>query len=363
LVEALLDTGETGALLRTRLGASGEHVGRRALVLPDPTAALRELVAVNGDTVLELLGNAGSASLASKQTLSTLGQILNEPAMKEALQVLRHGALGAENLRAAVLRFTLEQGQQTADPVQVAQGLLRVVQRERELFVQRVGPGALELALSEATRQSREGQSRFVRTWLSDSDRALDKALGPWLSGALSPADRRLLADRDYRRYVAEDAKNVFTTGQSLAEEARIFKVQTDNIQSALELLLNADHDFRTEFARDPVGALVRRGIFEHLPEPMRERLLDGGQSPRLAQLVKSVELTLAPLLQRQLLQQQQRENLRAAIQTVNAGNYRPMLGILDLDDDDMQRHVKSTLDSALAHGDKEIRGGIVRYL
>ncbi|MEB3285731.1 MAG: hypothetical protein VKN33_10640 [Candidatus Sericytochromatia bacterium] len=363
MLDALLDTGPAGAMLRTRLGATGETTGRRGLVLPDPVAAFREMLAANGDPVFDLLGTPEKASLSSKQTISAIRQVFSESAMVDALQILRRGSLGAENLRAAILKFAIEQGRQTADPVKVVQGLLQVVQQERQRFEQRVAHVSLDLALSEATRHAREGDGRFVRAWLSEGEEALQESLGPWLWGALSSADRRLLLSRDYRVHVAADAQKIFTTGSSLAEEARQFHRETENLQAALELLLNPDDEFPREFTRDPVGALVRRGIFPHLPEPIQTRLLDGIQIPKVAQLVKAIEETLAPLRLRQLSQQRQRENLSAAIRTVNAANYAPILGILDMDDSDMQQHVRSSLVSAVAHGDSEIRGGMMRYL
>ncbi|MEB3198013.1 MAG: hypothetical protein VKP62_12505 [Candidatus Sericytochromatia bacterium] len=363
LIDALLDTGRSGAQLRSRLGSDQEPLVSRALRRVDPLGALQELSAPNGESVTKLLDTRTTAQLTDKRLPNELKAALTDPSFRAALTVLGQESHGADQLRAAVTRFAIQQGAKDADPLKVVQGLVQAIQQEQQRFIKSLDGGALELSLSEVSRQVREGNTQFVRAWLQPGAGALEKALGPWVSSALSTSERKLLEDPDYRRHVLEESQHDFVTGTSLAEEARLYRIQTENLQEALDLLTRPDNAFRREFAADPVGSLVRRGIYPHLPVAVQEALADGGKVPKLGELVRAIERTLSPLAQKQLAHQREWENLRRAIGSVNAGNYRPILGILDMGEDDLTHHVQTTLTSAMTHGDKEIRGGIIRFL
>jgi hypothetical protein len=362
LVDGLMDPGGAGRAVRSRLGAN-EAAPRRATQPFDPSAGLKELVAVNGQPVLGLLGEAARRSLADRQGQAALRQALSEPVLQEAIQTLRSNGLGAEHLRAAVLRFSLEQGRRSDDVVAVVQGLVQALKQERTRFEKSLDGGALELALVEVSRQVRERNVEFVSAFTRARDGALDEALGPWVAGLLSPAERKVLDDVDYRRHLVADAREDVVTGQALAEEARQYRIHTENIQSVLARLVEPDRSFRAEFSKDPVGTLVRWGIFTHLPTPLQQSLSDAAKAPRIETLVRAVEQTMSPVLQRQMQREEQLRNLRAAVGTVNASNYGPLLGILEEDDATINREVRRTLETAMTEGQGPFRGGLLRFL
>ena len=289
--------------------------------------------------------------------------MLTDPALGEAIATLRRGATGGEEIRTAVLKYALDQGRKEGDLVAAVKGAVDAVKAEKARFMKGLDGGSLELALTELNRQVQEGNVEFVQKFVADSPEALEEALGAWVWQGLSEPERKLLEDPDYRRHLVADAQTLRATGASLAEEARQFRIQTENIQQTLDFLVRPDQAFRKEFANDPVGALTRRGIFPHLPDPIKKALAEGERITQIQQLTRAVEQTLQPIIQRQIGHQRQLENLRTAIKTVNAGNYKPILGILDLGEADMNRAVRTTLTSAMSHGDKEIRAGIISYI
>ncbi|MEB3221843.1 MAG: hypothetical protein VKS61_07155 [Candidatus Sericytochromatia bacterium] len=362
LVDALVDPGMAGRSLRSRLGGA-EPGSRRGTQPFDPASGLKELAAVNGQTVLSLLGEGARRGLADRQAQAALRQALAEPVLQEAIQTLRSNGLGAEPLRAAVLRYALEQGRRSDDVAGAVQGLVQALKQERLRFEKSLDGGALELALVEVARQVRERNVEFVTAFTRDREGALDEALGPWVASLLSPAERKLLEDVDYRRTQVADARDEVVTGQALAEEARQYRIHTENIQNVLERLVEPDHTFRAEFSRDPVGTLVRWGIFPHLPTPLQQTLSDAARAPRIETLVRAVEQTMSPVLQRQMQRERQLRNLKEAVRTVNAGNYGPLMAILDEDDATISREVRHTLDAAMENGQAPFRGGLLRFL
>jgi hypothetical protein len=369
VIEALFDPSAAGAAFRAKLGAPdgrGADAGRgprKPEAPPDPLAALKDLPARNGEPALALLDDGQKKALGDRKAGAALKAALADPAVADALATLRRGAAGAEEIRTAVLKYTLEAGKKEGDLVAAVQGAIAAVKAEKERFVKGLDGGALELALTEVNRQVQEGNVEFVQRFVAESPEALEEALGPWVWRSMSDSERKLLEDPDYRRHLVDDAQTLRATGASLAEEARQFRIQTENIQQTLDFLTRPDQTFRKEFANDPVGALTRRGIFQHLPDPIKQTLAEGERITQIQQLTKAVEQTLAPIIQRQMGHQRQLENLRAAIKTVNASNYQPILGILDLGEAEMGRAVRTSLTSAMSQGDKEIRGGIISFI
>ncbi|MEB3328044.1 MAG: hypothetical protein VKQ33_02295 [Candidatus Sericytochromatia bacterium] len=362
LVEGMVDPGGTGRSVRSRLGGT-EPGARRGTQPFDPASGLKELVAVNGQAVLSLLGEPARRSLADRRLQAALRQVLAEPLLQEAIQTLRSNGLGAEPLRASILRFSLEQGRRSDDVVEVCQGLVQALKQEHLRFAKSLDGGALELVLVEVARQVREGNVEFVNAFKRDRKGALEEALGPWAARLLSPSERKLLEDPDYRRHLLADVRDDVVTGQALAEEARQYRIHTENIQQVLARLLEPDRSFRAEFARDPVGTLIRWGLFPHLPLSLRQALSDATRAPRIETLVKAIEETMSPVLQRQLQREQHLRNLRAAVGTVNASNYGPLLGILEEDDATLSREVRRTLETAMTEGQGPFRAGLLRFL
>lgn len=364
VIETLFDPGAAGQTLRAKLGwVEGKPVPGASQKPQDPAAALKELTARNGDAVFGLLGDDQKKALGDRKALAALKEALADPALAAAVATLRHDATGAEQLRTAVLRVALDAGKQQGDLLGAIQGAIVSIRAEQARFTKALDGGALELALTEVNRQVQEGNIEFVQRFVADRPDALEEALGPWVTLGLSPAEKKLLEDPDYRRHLVADAKTLRATGASLAEEARQFRVETENLQQTLDFLTRPDQAFRREFEKDPVGALQKRGIYQHLPDPVKLMMTETDRHTQLQQLTKAVEQAIAPIIQRQLGHQKQLENLRAAIKTVNAGNYKPILGVLDLGEAEMNRAVKATLGSAMSAGDRELKTGIVDFL
>jgi hypothetical protein len=221
-----------------------------------------------------------------------------------------------------------------------------------------MGGSPLEVALTEVNRQVQEGNMPFVQKFLNaKGEKGLEDVLGAWVAQALSPAEKKLFEDADYRRHLVQNAEQIRSTGMSLADEARQYKIQTENIQEVLTTLLRPDNKFREEFEKDPVQALKTRGLWVNLPDPIQQQLADGERKVKLSKLVEAVQESMSPIIMRQAGYQKKLDNLKAAIRGVNAGNYGGVLKLLDMSAPELQRTVKGGLLAAMT-GEAEPKAG-----
>lgn len=358
VLDAIFDPGSAGVQFRAHLGGLPGPDGKR--VEQNPTAGLKNLTARNGESVFHLMPDDLRRRMGDRARQPEFRNLLTRPELTDALAVMKSGAPGAEQVKMVLLKFSLNAAKNQQDPVAAVGLCLEQIGAARTEFLKSVGGNALEMALTEINRQVQEGNMAFIQKLVSRAPSQVEEALGPWVWQALSPAERKVLSDPDYRQHLVTDARHLRTTGGSLAEEARQYRIHTENIQQSLELLLRPDPQFRKDFARDPMQALQKRGIWNHLPTPTQTALTTGDKAPQLSALTEAVEQAIAPISQRKLGHQRQSENLRAAIGRVNATNVENLVQLLNQRPADITRVVKGGLASAMDGGSKEYRGGIL---
>lgn len=363
ILEALFDPSSEGATFRAKLAGVADPNGPKPAAV-SPEQALKGLTAKNGEKVWNLLSDAQKKFFSDPRNVSELKQMLTDPEAEAARGVLRDGSTGAVQLKASLLRFQFGEARLATDLKVQLEAVLSNIKVTRQQLFDGLGGSPLEVALTEVNRQVQEGNMPFIQKFLAaKGEKAVADVLGPWVANALSPAERKLLEDGDYRRHLVQDAGQIRSTGTSLADEARQYRIQTENIQKALDFLLEPDNQFRQDFERDPVEALKKRGLWVHLPDPIQQQLADGDRKIKLSKLVEGVQEAMSPIILRQIGYQKKLANLKASIQGVNAGNYQPLLGLLDLGVPEMQRVVKSGITSAMAGESEHKVGGPLTFV
>lgn len=352
VLDALFDPSSQGAAFRDRL-ASG-----------DVQRALSELRARNGERVWDLLPDAQKQSLRDPAALGALRAMATAPELHAALGVVRNGALGQEQVKAAMLRFQFDQARAPGDLADAVGGAVSEVQDARQQLFRELDASPLEVALTEVNRQVQERNLPFIQRFMGAQDeRGLERALGPWVTQALSPSERRLLADPDYRRHLVENADQLRSTGASLADDARQYNLHTQRLQATLQALLQPDDAFRRAFARDPVGALSSRGLWLDLPAPVQQALSQPGQEPKLSTLVMAIQDALPGGPGQPVGQEARWENLRGAIAGINAGNYQPVLGLLRQSAPEIYRSVRAGVTAGLTGEARPRAGGPLQFI
>ncbi|MDB5101241.1 MAG: hypothetical protein JWM80_5662, partial [Cyanobacteria bacterium RYN_339] len=352
MVDALFDPSSEGEAFRAKLTG------------PNPKQALEELRAKNGDKVMTLLSDGQKKSLLDARNIQAIKEMLDTPEASGARGVLRDGTTGAEQLKAALLRFQMGEARQSTDLKVQLEGVLGQVKGVREKLITDMGGSPLEVALTEVNRQVQEGNMPFIQKFLNaKGEKGLEAVLGAWVAQALTPAEKKLFEDGDYRRHLVQNAEQIRSTGLSLADEARQYKTQTATIQDALSVLLRPDNKFREEFERDPVMALKAHGLWVNLPDPIQQQLADGDRKIKLSKLVEAVQESMSPIILRQAGYQLKLDNLKSAILGVNAGNYGGMIKLMDLGAPELQRTVKSGLAAAMAGEAKHKAGGPLSFV
>jgi hypothetical protein len=364
IFDALFDPSSQGAAFRSKLAGVNDLTQPNKSGIANPEAALKALRAKNGESVWGLLSDAQKRYFLDPRNVASLQQALQGQEFIAARGVLRDGTTGAEQLKATLLRLQLGDFSFTGDQKQPLDAVLAAITATRQKLFEQLGGSPLELALTEINRQVQEGNMPFVQRLLGlKGEQALAGALGPWVTAALSSAERKLLEDGDYRRHLVQNAEQISSTGMSLTEEARQYRVQTEHIQQALDFLLRPDNEFRREFELDPVAALKKRGLWVQLPDAIQASLADGQRQVKLSKLVVAVQEALSPIILRQLGYAKKLENLQKAVKGVNAGNYSRLLGLLDLGVPELQRTVRGGLAEAMAGEAEHKAGGSLSFV
>lgn len=354
---ALFDPAREGAQLRAKLGGMPAETHSRLPASQDPPAALKALVARNGEKVWDLLPDADRARFSDPRQAGDWKALMADPVMQDALVTLREGSTGAEQIRAAVLKTVLA-APPDQDMRETAKACLAAVKDAQDRLFTALDASPLDLALTAINRQVQEGNLGFVQRFLDPPQGRLDHVVGPFVWNRLSPAEKKLMNDEGYRRHLVAEGAEMRATGASLAEEAREFQRHTESLQQAFDYLLRPENGFRAEFERDPVGALQRRGLWQQLPDPAQQAILQARNTPQLPQLVAAVQQAIAPILTQQAVSREYRENLRKSVRQINAGNYRGLFRVLEMPRAELTRTVTTAIQRAMEHGELIPRTG-----
>lgn len=361
VLATLVEPGGAGEALRKALAGEPAAPGKPAA---DPKAILEGLKARNGASAWSLLPESDRAALLSPEGKKALKAAVGGADWVEARGLVAQGGLGSEGLRTRLLKEVLR-------PLDPAEGLTGAIARlngaaaaERKAFVAEGGP-PLELAMAALRRQVTDGTPGFARQLAAArTEQEVASLVGPWVWGALKAEEKKALMDADVRRMVVEESQAYRASGKSLAEAARNFNEVTTKLQATLDLLLQPDQQFRLEFAKDPVAALQKRGLWKFMPEPLQAALEDPAKRPGLQAVTEAVQQVVVPMLAKKDADAVRRQNnLKRAIGGVNAGNYRPLLGILRFGQADLTRHVRAGLLRAMDEDEAPVKGANLRFV